>query len=460
MIGRSELPGDLREEEYRILERVQKGERVQRYETVRFAKDGRKLHIALSAAPMHDHTGRIVGVAKVARDITEPKQAEAKLRQSEEMLREADRRKDEFLAILAHELRNPLAPLVNAMELLRDKAVADPALKRIREMMARQLTQLVRLVDDLLDVSRISRGRFELRRAPVSLSLAVKNALESCQGMLNAHGHELAVTLPSEPLWVDGDFARLAQVFTNLLSNSAKYTEPGGRIEVTVQRQDAEAVVSVRDNGIGIPLESLERVFDMFSQLPTHETHAGGGLGIGLALVRNLVQLHGGRVTAHSEGLGKGSTFTVSLPLMQTGAMPKDGTAKRPLTERALERKHRILVADDNIDAASSLALLLETGGHETRTAIDGRQAVELAESFHPEIIFMDVGMPCIDGLEATRQIRAKPWGQSILIVALTGWGQENDRRQTQQVGMDLHLVKPLDPKGIADVLAQAARAR
>jgi CheY-like chemotaxis protein len=371
------------------------------------------------------------------------------------MLRDAAQRKDEFLAILAHELRNPLAPLVNALELLRAAADGNPALQRTREMMERQLTQLVRLVDDLLDVSRISRGRFELRRAPVSLSSALKSALESCQGLINEHGHALSVDLPADPLWVDGDFARLAQVFANLLSNSAKYTEPGGRIELTATHEGGEAVVTVRDTGIGIPPESLDIVFEMFSQVQTHKLHGAGGLGIGLALVRNLVELHGGRVTAQSAGPGKGSCFTVRLPLIQAQTLSSSERPKHAVADLTLGHKRRILIADDNVDAASSLALLLEAHGHEACTAIDGRQAVELAETFHPDIIFMDVGMPCVDGLEATRQIRAQPWGLSILIVALTGWGQQNDRYQTKAAGMDLHLVKPINLESIADVIGR-----
>lgn len=455
MIGKTLSPEWLAEDRA-VFERIRSGERVARYETVRYAKDGRRLEIAVSTAPMRDHTGRIVGIANVARDISEAKAYERAIRRSEEALREADRRKDEFLALLAHELRNPLAPLVNALELLRPEADRNPALGRIRDMMGRQLGQLGRLVDDLLDVSRISRGRFELRRAPVSLALAVESAVESCQGQVAARRHTLTVEQAPEDLIVEGDFARLAQVFANLISNSAKYTEPGGRIQVSVTREDDEAVVTVRDTGIGIPPEALDQIFDMFSQVQTHKRHASGGLGLGLALVRSLVKMHGGTVQALSEGEGRGSTFCVRLPLLQAPVVEEPSSRREAVAGTPGQHKRRILIADDNADAAASLAMILQMQGHETCTAADGAQAVELAASFKPDIIFMDVGMPRVDGLEATRQIRAQPWGKNVLIVALTGWGQQSDRRQTSQVGMDLHLVKPINLEGIAAVLAHS----
>jgi PAS domain S-box-containing protein len=442
-------------EEHSILDRISKGERIRHYETVRFAKDGRRLEISLSAAPMRDHTGRVVGVAQVARDITETKEAVAAIKRSQEALRDADRRKDEFLALLAHELRNPLAPLVNAVELLRPAATNDASLRRIRDMMARQLTQLQRLVDDLLDVSRISRGCIELRHAPVPLARALEAAVETCQSLVNQRGHTLTIDVPSDPVLVEGDFARLAQVFANLISNSVKYTEPGGRINVTIRREGAQAVATVTDTGIGIPVESVDTVFDMFSQVEAHRLHAGGGLGIGLALVRSLVEMHSGTVEVQSEGPGTGSTFTVRLPLLRS-LVPVQQATQDSGKKSAEQQTRRILIADDNVDAAASLALLLQMQGHETRTANNGRQAVELAAAFHPDIIFMDLGMPQLDGLEATRQIRAEPWGKAMVIVALTGWGQESNRRQTREVGMDLHLVKPINLEGIAAVLAHS----
>jgi len=266
------------------------------------------------------------------------------------------------------------------------------------------------------------------------------------------------VSIPAEPLLVEGDFARLAQVFANLLSNSAKYTEPGGRIDVTMRKSGSDAIVTVRDTGIGIPADSLDTVFDMFAQVQDHKRHAGGGLGIGLALVRSLVEMHSGRVAVYSGGPGKGTEFTVRLPLLQASETAQGSRLAGAAFEQGSENKRRILIADDNADAASSLALILQMQGHETLTAANGREAVEHAATFRPDIIFMDVGMPHMDGLEATRQIRAQPWGNAIVIVALTGWGQEGDRRQTREVGMDLHFVKPINLEGITAALSCSAR--
>jgi PAS domain S-box-containing protein len=414
-------------------------------------RDGGLQHMRCALNPVRDVAGLVAGYVLAINDVT----AHKALKRSEEALRESDRHKDEFLSVLAHELRNPLAPLTNALELLRRAAARDPELQRTRDMMERQLNQLVRIVDDLLDVSRISRGRLELRKAPMPLALAVESALESCHSLFCSRGHEITLNIAPETLLVEGDFARLAQVFVNLLSNSAKYTDRGGSIRVSLQRDGDNALVSVRDSGVGIPTEALASVFDMFSQIQSHKRLAAGGLGIGLALVRSLVQMHGGSVEAHSEGPGTGSVFTVRLPLIKEASaeeLAQQGRAAELLTQR----KRRILVADDNVDAAATLALLLQMQGHETRTATDGRQAVELAAAFRPDIIFMDVGMPRVDGLEATRQIRAEAWGKSMYIVALTGWGQPADREQTQLVGMNLHLVKPINLEGIAAVLSHA----
>ena len=439
-----------------ILDRINAGETVRQYETVWLTKQGQHLDISLSAAGMHDASGKIVGVTQVIRDISQARKTQLAIKRSQDALRDADRRKDEFLALLAHELRNPLAPLVNSVELLRPAAADNPSLQRIRGMMDRQLKQLARLVDDLLDVSRISRGRFELQRAPMSLRLAVETAIEACQSHIAARGHELAMSISHEPLGVLGDFARLTQVFANLLSNSAKYTEPGGRIEVTLHRDGADAVVVVRDTGIGIPGESLDLVFDMFSQVQAHKEHAGGGLGIGLALVRSLVNMHYGQVEAHSEGPGRGSRFTVRLPLLPASAplTPAPASVEPCHAHRAARR---VLIADDNADAAESLAGILRSQGHEVYIAADGQQAIELAETYRPDIIFMDLGMPHVNGLQATRHIRGRPWGKLVFIAALTGWGQPGDRDRSRQAGVDLHLVKPIELGEIANVLTRAA---
>ncbi len=457
MIGQTASRLGPLQERQTILARINRGETVRQHETTWLTKQGQHLDISLSAAGMRDRTGQIVGITQVVRDISRAKQTEAAIKRSQEALRDADRRKDEFLALLAHELRNPLAPLVNSVELLRPAAAADPALQRIRGMMERQLTQLARLVNDLLDVSRISRGYFELQRAPMSVQLAIEAAMEACHGQIAARGHDLVVRIASEPLVVLGDFTRLTQVFANLLSNSAKYTQPGGRIEVALRRDGNDAVATVKDTGIGIPAESLGVVFDMFSQVQVHKEHAGGGLGIGLALVRSLVQMHHGTVAAQSDGPGKGSLFTVRLPLEQGSAAAAPLPAAQGTCQDSNQAVRRILIADDNPDAAESLAGILHAQGHETCIAANGRQAVELAETYRPQIIFMDLGMPQLDGLQATRQIRAQPWGKSMLVVALTGWGQPMDRQRSREAGMDIHLVKPIDLAEIAKVLAQAS---
>jgi CheY-like chemotaxis protein len=374
-----------------------------------------------------------------------------------EELREADRRKDEFLAILAHELRNPLAPLQTGLEILRQVATPDPTLTQTMNMMERQMRQLVRLVDDLRDVSGITRGKLQLQRRPVVLKKAVEQALEASRPILEAHGHDPIVHYRDDRLAVDGDPVRLAQVLTNLLSNCAKYTEPGGTISLTVERDGEDAVISVSDTGIGIPPDYLEDVFEMFSQVRVHQARSRGGLGIGLALVRRLVKMHGGTVSAHSLGIGAGSTFTVRLPAI-TDPVPKASASAAAESVTAIKdiKARRFLVVDDNDDAAALLAVLLELEGHEVQTAANGGDAVQRAESFRPEVVLMDLEMPGIDGFEASRRIRARPWGSSILIAALTGWGQDVDRRRAQEAGVDLHFVKPVDTTALLSVVARS----
>jgi PAS domain S-box-containing protein len=431
------IPPERLDEEIAILDRLRRGERVEHFETVRVAKDGRRLDISLTVSPLRDAEGRVIGASKVARNITERKRAE-------EALREADRRKDEFLALLAHELRNPLAPLRNGLQVMR-LAAGDPnAVAQARGMMERQLGHLVRLVDDLLDVSRISRNKMELRRSRVLLADVVSSAVETARPLIDAGAHTLTVSLPPEPVFLDADLTRLAQVFGNLLTNSAKYTRPGGHIWLTAERRGEDLFVSVRDNGIGIPAESLRSIFDMFSQVDRGIERSTGGLGIGLALVKGLVEMHGGTVTAESAGVGKGSTFTVRLPALESRPQRRaeDSGQGGPAAEGA---GRRVLVVDDNRDSATSMAMMLRLMGNEVRTAHDGVEAVEVAEAFRPQVILMDVGMPRLNGYEATRRIREQPWGRSVRIIALTGWGQEGDKLQSKEAGCDGHLVKPVN---------------
>ena len=368
-----------------------------------------------------------------------------------------DRRKDEFIALLAHELRNPLAPLRNGLQVMRLAAGDANAVAQARAMMDRQLEHMVRLIDDLLDVSRINQNKMELRRARVLLADVVSSAVETARPAIEAARHELILSLPQGPVFLDADLTRLAQVFSNLLTNSAKYTEQGGRIWLTAEQRAGEVVVAVRDTGIGIPAESLHAIFDMFSQVDRSIERSTGGLGIGLALVKGLVEMHGGTVTAASAGQGRGSTFTVMLPLMHVQAGP---LASSPSAEckAGLRPNRRILVVDDNKDGAESLALMLRLRDNDVQTANDGVAAVETAEQFRPEIILMDVAMPRLNGLDATRRIREQPWADGMVIIALTGWGQENDRERSREAGCDGHLVKPVNLTDLEMLLGKMQR--
>jgi PAS domain S-box-containing protein len=381
-------------------------------------------------------------VAMLFSDITDRVEAD-------EALRTADRRKDEFLATLAHELRNPLAPLRNGLQIAR-RCVTEPNLHRTLDMMDRQLSHLVRLVDDLMDVGRISSGKMELHRQPLLLSRVIHGSIEAARVCVETRRHHLTVEGDAADLYVLGDPDRLMQVFTNLLSNACKYTDPGGEIRVLILRQGGDAVVKVTDNGIGIPPSDTARVFQLFSQVRAHQPLHEGGLGIGLSLVRSLVSLHGGSVEASSGGTGRGSTFTVQLPLLRDAPLGTSATAKAVAPQ---SRPKRVVVADDNLDAVSTLAEMLRMQGHEVWVASDGAEAVEHANSHHPDAILLDLGMPRIDGLEAARRIRALPGGEQPLIVALTGWGQHADRERTHAAGFDVHLVKPADPEEIVGLI-------
>jgi PAS domain S-box-containing protein len=377
-------------------------------------------------------------------------------RRAEEALREADRRKDEFLATLAHELRNPLAPMRNALQVIQLAGNNAEAVGQAREMMERQMRHMVRLVDDLLDLSRITRGKLELRKQTVELAAVVRTAVEASRPLIGVAGHHLAITLPPQPVFVDGDPVRLAQVFSNLLNNAAKYTEKGGHIWLTAERQGSDAVVSVRDSGLGIPREMLGRVFELFTQVDRTLEKAQGGLGIGLTLVRRLAEMHGGSVEAKSEGAGQGSEFTVRLPALL--AAPDGGEAAEE--EIAPSSRRRILVVDDNRDSAVSLGMMLQLMGNEVRTAHDGLEGVRAAEVFRPDVVLLDIGLPVLNGYEAARRIRGQPWGEGIVLIAVTGWGQEEDRRRSKEAGFNFHLVKPLEPAALEKLLAGLLPAR
>jgi PAS domain S-box-containing protein len=394
---------------------------------------GRKIYDYIFV-PVLGTDGQVEAVAGTTRDITQRKAME-------DELRDADRKKDDFIALLAHELRNPLAPIRNGLQVLRLAGGDVDAVARARAMMDRQLSHMVRLIDDLLDVSRISRTKMELRRERVLLADVVGSAVETARPLIEAAGHELRLALPPGPVFLDADLTRLAQVISNLLTNSAKYTERGGSIRLAAERSGREVVVTVRDNGIGIPAAALPNIFDMFSQVDRSVERSTGGLGIGLALVKGLVEMHGGTVTADSPGEGRGSTFTLRLPVTEGQPAP----AGPGVEDGPHATGRRILVVDDNRDGADSLAMMLRLLGNETKTANDGVEALAEAEQFRPEVILMDVGMPRLNGLDATRRIREQPWGQAMTIIALTGWGQENDRQRSREAGCDGHLVKPVN---------------
>jgi len=438
------IPPELQPEERSILERLRRGERIDHFETVRIAKDGRRLDISLTVSPVRDVTGRIVGASKVARDISDRKRLE------QEML-ENDRRKDEFLATLAHELRNPLAPIRNSLEIMK-RAGGNPSLvEQARITMDRQVAQMERLIEDLLDISRITRNRLELRNQTVDLASVVQHAVEGCRPLAEAAGHEVTVALPSEPIYLHGDPVRLAQVFGNLLNNACKYTPPDGRIALTVERQGDDVLVSVKDNGSGISPEALPFIFDMFTQGDRTLEHSQSGLGIGLTLVKQIVELHHGEVQARSDGLGRGSEFQVRLPTLSrrpANATPPDAIPLRSPTPR------RILVVDDNQDNALSLAKLLKLSGHETQFAYDGVEAIAAAQRFQPDFVLLDLGLPKLNGFDVCRRLRAEPWGKNMMIIALTGWGQDEDRRKSTRAGFDGHLVKPLVYADLEELLA------
>jgi PAS domain S-box-containing protein len=406
-----------------------------------------------NGVPLSGPDGAFAGYIDSGVDITDRKG-------TEDALRVGDRRKDEFLATLAHELRNPLAPVRNAVEVLRLKGSPTPEVQWAREVIDRQMRQMARIIDDLLDVSRISRDVLELRRERVDLATLLNAAIETSQGLIETSGHELDVHLPAHPVFLHGDVTRLAQVFANLLSNAAKFSEAGSRITLRAERRGDEVIVSVRDAGIGIPKEMQPRIFDRFVQVDRSLERSQGGLGIGLTLVKRLVELHGGGVEVHSDGPGKGSEFVVRLPVAAADAAAAGATATRPRVERSVPARGRVLVADDNRDAAASLSTMLDIMGYETRTACDGAEALKAADEFRPEVALLDIGMPKKNGYDVARQIRTREWGKDIVLMAVTGWGQIEDRQRTFAAGFDHHLVKPVDPDVLARLLANLTAKR
>ncbi len=383
---------------------------------------------------------------------------EGELRLRIRELAEQDQRKDEFLAMLAHELRNPLAPVKNSLQTLRVMYAKDPDVGRLTEMMSRQVGQIVRLVDDLLDVSRITCGKVTLRKERIDLMSVVDQAIEEGRPLIEGRSHELSVKAPQTPVVLDGDPSRLAQVLGNLINNAAKYTEEGGQIWLEIRREENEAIIAVRDNGVGITAELLPRVFDLFTQSDRTLDRSQGGLGIGLTLVRRLIEMHGGTVQAFSQGLGQGSEFVVRLPALPEDAKVESRQSTSPNPTPGPSSNHRILIVDDNVDAADSLAMLLELSGHQVQTAYGSEAAIAMVGSHRPRVVLLDIGLPGMDGYEVARRLRQNPDFSRMTLVALTGYGQEDDRRRARDVGFDYHLVKPVELGELTQLLARLGK--
>ena len=402
---------------------------------LRILRGGKSLAwIAHRGHTAYDEAGRPVRHFGITMDITERKSAE-------QSMREADRKKDDFIATLAHELRNPLAPIRNAVSLLRRSRVDDPQVTWCRDVIDRQVAQMTHLLEDLLDVSRMARGQLRLRLETTPISTAIERAVEIARPAIDAGGHRLEVTLPAAPIFVRGDLTRLAQVFSNLLINAAKYTRESGTVTLCAEASGDDVLVRVVDTGIGLGPEQLPQIFEMFGQMASALDRSQGGLGIGLSLARRLVEMHGGTIAARSDGPGRGSEFSVRLP--QAAVVAREPAQARTSADDG--PRWRILVADDLADSAESLALLLETMGHTVRVAYDGEEALAIGESFRPEVALLDLGMPRLNGYEACRRLRSLAWGRDTTLVAQTGWGQSEDRRRTQDAGFDHHVVKPVD---------------
>lgn len=417
----------------------------------RHFKTGEPHWMAYKVLTLIDSNNQAIGFATVSQDVTQRKRLEDNLRVLAADLSANDRRKNEFLATLAHELRNPLAPMSNMLEVLKHADGNVEILKRAHETIERQLGQMVRLVDDLLDLNRITHDRLELRRSEVELSSVIKQAVEVARPLIDAAGHHLTVELPDETIYLNADRTRLAQVFGNLLNNSSKYTKPEGTISLSAKRTGDEVVVTVKDNGAGIPPDKLDSIFDMFMQVDRTAERSQGGLGIGLTLVRRLVEMHGGSIEPRSDGEGMGSEFVVRLPVLcESSVVAKSGSdiARDPA-------RRRILIVDDNRDSADSLAMLLEITNNKTYLAHDGMEALEAIETHRPEVVLLDIGLPKLDGHEVCRRVREQPWGKDLVIIALTGWGQDDDRRKSQEAGFNGHLVKPVDYDKLLELLSE-----
>jgi PAS domain S-box-containing protein len=416
-----------------------------------FVADGSERIAEVTIQPIRDESGRVLFLAPTGQDVTERKRLEDNLRRLAADLSDADRRKNEFLAMLAHELRNPLAPISNATRALRLTEGEGGGLQAAAAMLERQVGQMARLVDDLLDMSRISRGKIELRKERVELAPIVHQAVEAVVAQYRSMNHELTVTLPPHPVHLEADPARLAQVIGNLLNNACKFTDPGGHVWLTVDQHGDQAAIRVRDTGIGIAADDRSRLFEMFAQVDTSLERSRDGLGIGLTLVKTLVEMHGGTVQVHSEGPGLGSEFTIRLPVAAPARPSSQPAVREPIPSPV---GRRILIVDDSADGAESLAMLLQLEGHQTYKAHDGQEAIKAAERLRPDAVLLDIGLPILNGYEVCRRIRKESWGKHLTIVALTGWDQEEDRHRSREAGFDAHMVKPVDHDELLKLLA------
>jgi two-component system CheB/CheR fusion protein len=445
------VPPDRAGEEEEIRKRIRHRETIA-IESVRVRQDGTYVSVFISAAPIFTQ-GRVSGVSYIIRDISEQVAARQDVARLLENLRQADRRKDDFIATLAHELRNPLAPIRNAAAVMRFVPDLTPKLQWCRDVIDRQVGHMAALLDDLLDVSRLSRDKITLRRDRLELGTAIAQAVELNRHLIEGRGHKLVMQLAPVAIEVEGDLTRLTQIFGNLLNNAVKYTDPGGEIVVTTEVTEGRVITRIRDNGIGIKPENLGKIFDLFAQVDPAREGTEGGLGIGLALVKGLVQRHGGTIVAASEGLSHGSEFTVSLPVARRQRMEITGDHPVVSAEQNA-RRLRVLVVDDNVDAAESMGMIL-SAFHEARTLHDGERALEIGGEFRPDVVVLDIGMPRMDGYQLAKHIRQAPWGRNIVLIACTGWGQPDDRRRSQEAGIDHHMVKPVSARAMLQLLSK-----
>lgn len=452
------VPADRLGEDRRLRARVRQGATVAD-ESVRIRRDGTIIPVFISAAPIRDTSGRVVGVSHIVRDISSQVADRQEVARLVEDLRKADRRKDDFIATLAHELRNPLAPIRNAAAVMRFVQDLDPKLQWCRDVIDRQVGHMAALLEDLLDISRLTRDVINLRRDRVELGTAISQAVEITRPLIDGRGHMLSVQLPPEPIEVEGDLTRLTQVFGNLLNNAAKYTEPNGRISVGVEQNGPHVVIRIRDNGIGIRRENLGSIFDLFAQVDPRREGPQGGLGIGLALVKGLIERHGGTIAAESEGEGQGTEIIVTLPVARTGIIELSRNSNTPPhPHHGFGRSLRVLVVDDNVDAAESMAAMLRNNAHDVRTANDGETALDLAAAFRPDVVILDLGMPKMSGFEVASRMRKEEWGRDIVLAACTGWSQPQDRRRSRAAGFNYHLVKPVSLDEVLQLLHHLAQ--